>query len=227
MSPAAHLLKPKYVRLSGEAVDQAILNNLQFVYPGARIGHAFASTEAGVAFEVNDGMAGFPSPALKDKSSAEVKIEEDTLRIRSAGNARCYLGDRAPALKDHAGFVDTGDVVQLRDGRYYFTGRRDGVINVGGMKVHPEEIESVIALHPEVQMCLVRGKRNPITGALVIADVVLKSTRASENLDARALESNILRFCREALPPHKVPAAIRLVSELPIAESGKVLRQYA
>ncbi len=227
MSPSAQLLKPKYVRLSGEAVDQAILNNLRAAYPGARIVHAFASTEAGVAFEVTDGAAGFPASALNENRQVEMKVEEGTLHIRSAGNARCYLGDRAPALKDQSGFVDTGDTVELRDGRYFFAGRRDGVINVGGLKVHPEEVESVITRHPEVQMCLVRGKKSPITGALVIADVVLKGASISSDQDTGALERDILRLCREALPAHKVPAAIKLVSELPIAESGKVMRQYA
>jgi len=227
MSPSAQLLRPLNVRLSGEAVDQAILNNLRSAYPEAQVVHAFASTEAGVAFEVTDGMAGFPVSVLEENLQADMKVEDGTLRIRSAGNARRYLGDRAPMLKDQTGFVDTGDKVERRDGRFYFAGRRDGVINVGGLKVHPEEVESVINRHPDVQMCLVRGKKSPITGALVIADVVLKNVSMPGDQDPRTLERDILQLCREALPAHKVPAAIKLVSELPIAESGKVMRQYA
>jgi len=227
MSPSAQLLKPQYVRLSGEAVDQAILNNLRSTYPEAQIVHAFASTEAGVAFEVKDGLAGFSASALTVNPNVEMRVEDGTLHIRSAGNARCYLGDRAPMLKDQTGFVDTGDKVERREGRFYFDGRRDGVINVGGLKVHPEEVESVIARHPEVENCLVRGKKSPITGALVIADVVLKNVSLSGNQDTGTLERDILQLCRESLPAHKVPAAIKLVSELPIAESGKVMRQYA
>src|SRR5437868_6377960 len=57
MSPSAHLITPQYVRLSGEIADQAILNHLQSSYPQARVAHAFASTEAGVAFDVTDGLA--------------------------------------------------------------------------------------------------------------------------------------------------------------------------
>ena len=60
MSSSAHLIAPEYVRLSGEIADQAILNHLAQVYPHARIAHAFATTEAGVAFAVNDGITGFP-----------------------------------------------------------------------------------------------------------------------------------------------------------------------
>ena len=64
MSPSAHLIAPQYVRLSGEIADQAILNHLQSFYPQARVAHAFASTEAGVAFDVTDGLAGFPASLI-------------------------------------------------------------------------------------------------------------------------------------------------------------------
>ena len=66
MSPAARVITPKYVRLSGEVADQAILKNLQAFYPLARVAHAFASTEAGVAFEVNDGIAGFSAGGYRE-----------------------------------------------------------------------------------------------------------------------------------------------------------------
>ena len=61
MSGETALISPEYVRLSGEVADQAVLDNLRAAYPHARIAHAFASTEAGVAFDVNDGLAGFPA----------------------------------------------------------------------------------------------------------------------------------------------------------------------
>ena len=61
MSSAAREISPKYVRLTGEIADQAILDSLRSFYPQARISHAFASTEAGVAFEVDDGFEGFPA----------------------------------------------------------------------------------------------------------------------------------------------------------------------
>ena len=69
-------------------------------------------------------------------------------------------------------------MVELRGDRYIFAGRRGGIINIGGLKVHPEEVEAVINRHPRVRMSLVRPKRSPITGAIVIADVVLNRGRA-------------------------------------------------
>jgi acyl-coenzyme A synthetase/AMP-(fatty) acid ligase len=227
MSPSAQLIAPRYVRLSGEIADQGILNHLHSVYAQARISHAFASTEAGVAFEVNDETAGFDASLIENTPDVEMKIVDQTLRIRSNRTASRYLGESAPVLKDAEGFVDTGDIVQLRNGRYFFAGRRDGMINVGGLKVYPEEIEEVINRHPEVQMVLVRTKQNPITGALVVADVVLKSGQASALRDLSAIEQDILLLCREALSSHKVPAAIRFVNQLAVAESGKVMRRSA
>ena len=227
MSPSAHLITPNYIRLSGEIADQAILNHLHSVYPQARIVHAFASTEAGVAFEVRDGIAGFPTTVLEQTPNVDMKVEDGSLRIRSTRTASCYLGDGAPALKCADGFVDTGDMLNLKEGRYYFVGRRDGVINVGGLKVHPEEIEAVINRHPAVQMSLVRAKKNPITGSLVVADVVLETVPQTLSQDVRALQNDILLLCREALSAHKVPAAINFIPALAVAESGKLLRRDA
>jgi acyl-coenzyme A synthetase/AMP-(fatty) acid ligase len=144
---------------------------------------------------------------------------DGSLRIKSARNALGYLGAGVPQPFDKDCFVDTGDIVELRDGRYHFVGRQGGVINIGGQKVHPEEIESVINRHPEVQMSLVRARKNPITGAIVVADVV-----ASEHVPLDALKGQILATCRGALARYKVPTAIRFVPTIEVAASGKLAR---
>ena len=226
MSQAARAIDPQYVRLSGEIADQAILDDLRSVYPRAKIAHAFASTEAGLAFDVTDGLAGFPATLIERGSrDVEMKTQGGSLCIRSPRTALRYLGRQNPGVADEAGFVDTGDVLELRDNRYYFVGRRDGVINVGGLKVHPEEIEAVINRHPRVRVSLVRKKRNPITGAVVVADVALWTP--AENGQAAVLQREILDFCRQALPPYKVPAAITFLKDLPVAMAGKLVRPRA
>jgi acyl-coenzyme A synthetase/AMP-(fatty) acid ligase len=224
MSSAVNMIAPQYVRLSGEIADQAILGRLKSVYPDARVSHAFASTEAGLAFEVNDGFAGFPANFIGRSGDVEMKIEEGSLRIRSNRTASCYLGSGSRALRDADGFVDTGDVLELRGDRYYFAGRRDGMINVGGLKVHPEEVEAVINRHPRVRMSLVRTRKNPITGSLVVADVVLGKESAAKIEPADDLQLQILQLCRSELPRHKVPAAINIVPALTVDASGKLAR---
>jgi acyl-CoA synthetase (AMP-forming)/AMP-acid ligase II len=228
MSPSARLVDPEYIRLSGEIADQAILNSLISRYPQAAVAHAFASTEAGVTFEVNDGLAGFPTTLLENTPDVEMKVKDRSLRVRSDRTAVKYLGGEVPRpLKDDEGFVDTADLLELRDDRYYFIGRRDGVINVGGLKVHPEEVEAVINRYPEVHVSLVRTQKSPIMGQLVVADVVLKAIGHSGTQDVHELRGNILRFCRDSLSSYKVPAAINFVPSLAVAESGKLVRRNA
>jgi acyl-CoA synthetase (AMP-forming)/AMP-acid ligase II len=226
MSPSVHTIAPMYLRLSGEIADQAILNQLQSQYPEASMVHAFASTEAGVVLEVKDGAMGIPADAIGQTPSVEMKVKDGTLRVRSSRTASAYLGqDRLP-LRDAEGFVDTGDVLELREGRYYFAGRRDGTINVGGLKVHPEEVEAVINRHPEVGMSLVRSRKSSITGRLVVADVVLKRPEPPEG-GTQALQSEILQFCRAELALYKVPVGINFVPTLAVSQTGKLIRHHA
>jgi acyl-coenzyme A synthetase/AMP-(fatty) acid ligase len=225
MSPALRTIAPRYVRLSGEIADQAILDNLRAVFPHASIGHAYASTEAGVGFEINDGLAGFPASLVGvGQSEVDLKIEGGSLRLRSRRTASSYVGRDAPALLDRDGFVDTGDMVELRGGRYYFVGRKGGIINVGGQKVHPEEVEAAINRHPAVWASLVRGRKNPITGAVVAADVVLKDSSVQDGGTMAQTEREIIALCRRDIAPHKVPAMIRFVPSLTVSETGKLFR---
>src|SRR6185295_14764139 len=130
-----------------------------------------------------------------------------------------YLGEARIEVADADGFVDTGDMVERRGDRYYFLGRRSGLINVGGLKVYPEEIEAAINRHPAVRMSRVRSTRNPITGSLVAADVVLNE----ESECAADFRREILQLCHERLADHKVPATIRFVPSLDL-NAGKVAR---
>jgi acyl-CoA synthetase (AMP-forming)/AMP-acid ligase II len=224
MSGEAAVLKPRYVRLSGEVADQTVLDNLRAAYPNALIAHAFASTEAGVAFDVNDGLAGFPRE-LVDAASGEIelKVVDHTLRIRSGRIAARYLGIEPGTLMGEDGYVDTGDMVELVEGRYYFRGRTGGVINVGGLKVYPEEVESVLNADPRVRMSLVRARRNPITGAVVVADVVLANPDSTAD-SSQAVGAELLLACRRVLAAHKVPAVLHFVPALQFTAAGKLVR---
>jgi acyl-coenzyme A synthetase/AMP-(fatty) acid ligase len=229
MSPLAHEIAPRYVRLSGEIADQAILDNLRNFYPQARVGHAYASTEAGVAFEVTDGLEGFPASLVGADGAIQLKVEEGSLRIRSSGVAGGYLGKEGSPFADTEGFVDTGDMVQLRGARYHFLGRKTGVINVGGLKVHPEEVEAAINRHPKVRLSLVRARKSPITGSIVVADVVLKGELdPTDGTDQNAaLRREIIQICQERLAKHKVPATIQFVPSLEVSATGKLTRHNA
>ena len=119
-------------------------------------------------------------------------------------------------------------MVERRGDRYYFVGRRGGIINVGGLKVHPEEVEAVINRHHDVRMSLVKARKSPIMGSIVVADVVLNDD-ASALADGTEdnLKDEILHLCRDALPQHKVPATVRFVPALDVTAAGKLARNHA
>jgi acyl-coenzyme A synthetase/AMP-(fatty) acid ligase len=226
MSGSAVGFTPRYVRLSGEIADQAVLDGLSRAFPAASVGHAYASTEAGVGFAVNDGLEGFPAEMIgTNRDGVEMKVEDGSLRIRSTRTAHAYVGRQAAALTDAEGFVDTGDMVARRGDRYHFVGRRGGIINIGGLKVHPEEIEAVINRHADVRMSRARSRRSPITGAIVIADVILADGDSAGRSDE--IRKAILADCRASLASHKVPAVIRFVPSLDVTAAGKLARTDA
>lgn len=226
MSGDARRIAPSYVRLSGEISDQPILDKLSKTYSRASIVHAFASTEAGVVFGVTDGQAGFPESFLEPNMlRAEMRIADGTLRVRSDCTALRYLGKEKRPLEDENGFIDTGDILEYQGGRYYFSGRREGVVNVGGHKVYPEEVEAVINRHPEVLMSRVWGRPSPITGTLIAADVVL--TDPANGGDFDRIRSEIIGRCTNELRPHKVPARLSQVREISMMTSGKIERRHA
>lgn len=216
---SAHDFAPRYIRLSGEIADQALLDALARAFPHATIEHAFASTEAGVAFAVADGREGFPRTLLDRAGPVEMRVVDGSLRIRSDRTARDYLGAAGGALKDADGFVDTGDMVAFDGDRARFAGRRNGIVNVGGRKVHPEEVEAVLNRHPRVAMSKVTARKSPITGAIVTAEIVLD--QAGGEL---IVEREIRAACRAVLEPHKAPALIRFVDALRATQAGKLAR---
>lgn len=226
MSNAAARFAPRYVRLSGEIADQALLDGLRAAFPAASVGHAYASTEAGVGFAVNDGLEGFPADLIGGgRNGVEMKIVDGSLRIRSKRTAHAYIGRNAAPLTDCDGFVDTGDMVELRGDRYHFVGRRGGIVNIGGLKVHPEEIEAVINRHPDVRMSRAKSRRSPITGGIVVADVVLADGTAGAR--EKEIREQIMGQCRAQLASHKVPAVIRFVPTLDVTAAGKLARTDA
>jgi acyl-coenzyme A synthetase/AMP-(fatty) acid ligase len=218
MSPANAAIAPRYVRLSGEIADQAILDSLKARFPGVPVGHAYASTEAGVGFEVTDGLEGFPASYVGRPGPVELKVVDGLLHVRSPRTATGYVGGSDPLTDD--GWVNTGDMVEKRDDRYFFAGRAGGIINVGGLKINPEEVEAVINRHPGVCASRVSGRKNPITGAIVVADVVL----ADAANDNATFKQAILEACRQTLPAFKVPAMLRFVPALELTAGGKLSR---
>ena len=208
------------ITLGGEIADQAVLSALREQFPQARIAHIYASTEAGVGFSVTDGKAGFPEHWLDSDSPINLRISESgTLQIKSPG----ISNSKSLATRlSNDGYLDTQDCVQLENGRVYFLGRSSGVINVGGNKVYPEEVESLVLSFPEIRYARVIAKPSPVLGELVSLEVQARPMSSEEQ---KILKSRIITSCKNQLQKYKVPAFVRFVDELKVAESGKLDRK--
>ncbi|MHB0956093.1 MAG: ANL family adenylate-forming protein [Pirellulaceae bacterium] len=226
----------RQITLGGEIVDQKILDALQRTFPIAKISHIYASTEAGVGFAVRDGQAGFPASYLDDPPPA-IRLAVDPqgrllLLPKSNCDEQCdeqaYVDDRSSIRRDD-GFIDTGDLVVRRGDRFFFLGRANGTINVGGNKVHPEEVEEFLLGCPGVLFARVSGRKSPFTGELVQAEVVPEpsptpnATKEKEP-DLEKLKKNLLARCRAELEAYKVPAILKFVADFEATTSGKLKR---
>ena len=220
MTKESNNLKVKRITLGGEISDNNILQALKIKYPKAKISHIYASTEVGVGFSVTDGKEGFPETYLDGAmDSIKMKIDADGLLwIAPSHQGQKYLSH--DKMYDSDGYINTGDIVELREGRVYFRGRDSGAINVGGNKVQPEEVERVLLNSELLSAAYVYAMKNPMMGSLVCADVVLHD----KNADKQELKVQILKYCRENLEGFKVPAIIKFVNELKTTQSGKLKR---
>lgn len=222
MSPALTGFDFQRITLGGEIADQMVLDALRSSFPAARITHIYASTETGVGFSVTDRKAGFPLTWIKNGGTPQgvgLLIEGGILKLSFSHPAENDKINGSQMGKREVSFIDTGDAVCIRDDRVFFLGRANGAINVGGNKVMPEEVEAVLITHPQVHLVRVTGHKNPFTGMIVTAEVVLNPDVSEPD------EMDFIAFCREYLEAWKVPARIRFRSELDLADSGKIQRR--
>ena len=220
MHPSSGALRLCQVTLGGEIADQGLLNALSRRFPEARLSHIYASTEVGVGFSVTDGREGFPAEWLRTPPvGIALKIRDGRLWIRVPGAGSEYVGSER-LVRDKEGFVDTLDNVALGDDRVTFLGRDTGVVNVGGAKVYPEVVERTLNEFPQVAFSRVVSRKNPITGAILIAEVV-PAERPANPGDFKA---ELLRHCRHRLPIEAVPALVKLSDVIPVNAAGKVRR---
>ncbi len=169
---------------------------------------------------VGRALPGFEVSILDDRQCPLPAGEGGQLAFRGAGMFSGYL-DPPRLLKDVLvnGWFLSGDLaVKDEDGYVTVVGRSKSMINVAGNKVFPEEVESVVNRHPDVEASRVSRKPHLQMGEVVHADIVLKDS--SRDLDTEEL----LRFCRLHLTSYKVPHSVTIVKELAETLSGKIRR---
>ena len=136
----------------------------------------------------------------------EWKVVEGRLWIRAKSAMLGYLN--APSPFDAEGYFDTSDLVEV-DGEWIrFLGRNSDVINVGGNKVHPAEVESTLLQMEGVADVVVLGQPHPLTGQIVLATVQLTTAETAEQFKLR-----MRQFCADRLASYKVPARVQITTK--------------
>lgn len=191
----------------GEKFDPAFLQQLRTVFPNARIHNLYASTEAGSLFSSEDDI--FTIPAALH--SLVRFTPEGELCIHQS-----LIGESESILIDN-GWFHTGDIVELLSpSSFRFLSRITEMINVGGYKVNPHEVETAICQLPWVQDAVVKARSNRITGNILTADIETNTV-----IDESTAQLELIQYLQTILQPFKIPRIIHFVSTLQLTRTGK------
>lgn len=205
----------KLITYGTEVMPPETLRRLNELFPNIRFHQTYGLSELGILRSKSR-----DSSSLWMKVGGEgfeTKIKNGTLWIRAQSAMMGYLN--APNPFDAEGWFDTGDEVES-DGEYIrVLGRDSEIINVGGEKVYPAEIEGVLLGLDNVKDVLVYGEPHPLTGQVVVAEVAL-----SQPEELLEFKSRLRQFCKLRLERFKIPAKVVLARESRVSPRFKKTR---
>jgi acyl-CoA synthetase (AMP-forming)/AMP-acid ligase II len=230
MDPPSERPAVRFVRSASAPLPQAALERFEAAF-GIPVVETYGMTEAASMITANPvdgprkaGSAGLPAGTevrvvSLDGSAAEPG-QLGRVQIRGKGVIRRYAEGGRPGAIDLDGWLDTGDLGYLdSDGYLFLAGRSDDVINRGGEKIYPREIEEILLAQPGVRGAVVVGVRDEVLGERVVAYVI-----PNDGWLDHQVETELRAVCEKQLPRHKQPSAFRLVDQLPLGPTGKVAR---
>lgn len=197
------------VTLGGEKSDTHLYENIKKIFPEAKINNVYASTEAGSLFAAKGDCFQIPEK-IRDKFT----VVDDELLIH-----RSLLG-KSDSFKFDGDYYHSGDLIEWvnkEEGVFKFKSRKNELINVGGYKVNPGEVEDAINAIAGVRQSLVYGKANSILGNVLIAEVQLE-----EGADVTDIE--IRKTLKDQLQDFKIPRKIKFVDAFSLTRTGKLKR---
>lgn len=208
----------KRISYGTETMPESTLRRLNLIFPDVTLAQSYGTSELGVprvkSFDsrstwIRIGGEGF-----------ETRVVDGQLEVRSSTAMMGYLN--APSPFDEEGWYATGDAVETDPtGEFYrILGRRSELINVGGEKVAPAEVESVLMGAENVMDVMVGSAPNPILGKMIVARVVLRSPEPLVELSRR-----LRVFCQGKLANYQIPVKFEIVNEFEQTSSGKKWRE--
>lgn len=221
----------KLIIYGSEKMSSKLLESLQQALPHTRFKQSFGTSETNAIKTKQADEIDFAE--FFRIINADYKIVDNILYLKSHTNAIGYLNSDNSVF-DNKGYFATGDLVETKfiNGEEYIKiiGRAKEVINVGGEKVIPQEVEGVLLQIPFISDCVVYGESNAITGQSVSVKVVLDSEKieaveskshANSNL---TLKKHIRTFCKDKLAPFKIPSKVSIVESLEVSERFKRIK---
>ena len=197
------------VSLGGEKSDCKLHESILKIFPNAKINNIYASTEAGTLFAAKGENFQIPSNVI-----AKIKIVKNELWIHKS-----LLG-KSDSFIFSEDYYCTGDIVEWVDsekGIFRFKSRKNELINVGGYKVNPSEVEESILQIPDVLQAVVFGKKNSVLGNILCAELKLIPGSQLTEISIRSYLSNVLQ-------DFKIPRRIRFVESFSLTRTGKIKR---
>lgn len=197
------------VTLGGEKSDSHLYENIKKVFPEAKINNVYASTEAGSLFAAKGDCFQIPEK-IRDK----FEVVDDELLIHKS-----LLG-KSDSFKFEGDYYHSGDLIEWVDkesGLFRFKSRKNELINVGGYKVNPGEVENILLSIDGVKQVLVYGKANSILGNVLCADIQLEDGVLLTDVE-------IKKALRSQLQDFKIPRRIKFVEQMSLTRTGKLKR---
>lgn len=192
----------KIITYGTESMPDSLLSRLKKIFPRVKFHQTFGTTEVGIA-QTKTSENTFKLEGM------EYKIKNNELWIKSKTQTLGYI-NADNSVFDEDGFFPTGDLVQIthKNNQEYLKiiGRSKEIINIGGEKVSPQEIENIVLQIRGIQDCLIYGEPNPITGQSITLEVVI-----DENIlpnDGLELKKIVREFCKNFLPKYKIPTKV-------------------
>lgn len=199
-----------------EPMPQSTLNRFSAILPSIKLQQTYGLSEVGILRSKSRGTDSLWVKVGGDEF--QTKIVNNRLWIRSESAMLGYLN--APNPFDEDGFLDTGDLVE-QDGEWLkILGRESEIINVGGYKVFPAEVESTLLEMENVEDVVVFGEDHAFMGKIVAAKIKLKTASP-----LKAFKADMLEFCKSRLQKYKVPGKIYLSDETTYNERFKRMRR--
>jgi len=201
-----------------ESMPESLLLRLKDIFPKAKLLQTFGTSETGIA-STRSKSSNLTYMKLDD-SNLEYKIVDNELWLKSKTQVMGYLNSPMNSFTDD-GWFKTGDLVEKKDDGYIkIIGRNKEVINVGGEKVLPNEVESIILSMDIVDDAMVYGESNIITGQTVVCDVVFNIT-----IETKEAKKLIRKFCKNNLDGYKIPTKVNLVKKTNFGNRFKKIRR--